>query len=66
MLFRGWPIMAGVDLVFAYFIVRAIFHRHPAVSFLLLLAVASNAIGFIALAPTFLVRRRRARAEAGS
>jgi NhaA family Na+:H+ antiporter len=49
----GWPIMAGVDLVFAYFIVRAIFHRHAAVSFLLLLAVASNAIGFIALAPTF-------------
>ena len=54
MLFRGWPIMAGIDLVFAYFIVRAIFHRHPAVSFLLLLAVAANAIGFIALAPTFL------------
>ena len=54
MLFRGWPIVAGIDLVFAYFIVRAIFHQHPAVSFLLLLAVASNAIGFIALAPTFL------------
>ena len=54
MLLNGWPIMAGVDLVFAYFIVRAIFHRHPAVSFLLLLAVASNAIGVIALAPTFL------------
>jgi NhaA family Na+:H+ antiporter len=52
-LLPGWPIMAGVDLVFAYFIVRAIFHRHAAVSFLLLLAVASNAIGLIALAPTF-------------
>ena len=59
-LFRGWPIMAGVDLVFAYFIVRSIFHRHPAVSFLLLLAVASNAIGFIVLAPTFLLDGSRA------
>ena len=55
MLLDGWPIMAGIDLVFAYFVVRAIFHRHPAVSFLLVLAVASNAIGFIALAPTFLL-----------
>jgi len=60
MLFRGWPIMAGIDLVFAYFIVRAIFHRHPAVSFMLLLAVASNAIGFIVLAPTFLLDGSRA------
>ena len=60
LLFRGWPIMAGIDLVFAYFVVRAIFHRHPAVSFLLLLAVASNAIGFIALAPTFLFDGSRA------
>ena len=59
-LLPGWPIMAGVDLVFAYFIVRAIFHRHPAVPFLLLLAVASNAIGFIALAPTFLFDGARA------
>ena len=54
MLLEGWPIMAGVDLVFTYFIVRAIFHRHPAVPFLLVLAVASNLIGFVALAPTFL------------
>lgn len=60
LLFSGWPIMAGIDLVFAYFVVRAIFHRHPAVSFLLLLAVASNAIGFIALAPTFLFDGSRA------
>lgn len=59
-LLPGWPIMTGVDLVFAYFIVRAIFHRHPAVPFLLLLAVASNVIGFIALAPTFLFDGARA------
>jgi NhaA family Na+:H+ antiporter len=60
MLSRGWPIVAGVDLVFAYFLVRAIFHQHPAVSFLLLMGVASNAVGFIALAPTFLFDGSRA------
>jgi NhaA family Na+:H+ antiporter len=60
MLLGGWPITAGIDLVFAYFIVRAIFHRHPAVPFLLVLAVASNAIGFIALAPAFLFDAPRA------
>ena len=60
MLVRGWPIVAGIDLVFAYFLVRAIFHQHPAVSFLLLMAVASNAVGFIALAPMFLFDGSRA------
>ena len=60
MFLDGWPIMAGIDVVFAYFIVRAIFHRHPAVTFLLVVALASNAIGFIALAPTFLFDGSRA------
>ena len=60
MLVRGWPIVAGIDLVFAYFLVRAIFHQHPAVSFLLLMAVASNAVGFLALAPMFLFDGSRA------
>ena len=50
----GWPALAGVDLAFAYFVSMAIFHRHPAVSFLLLLAVTSNILGFIAIAPTYL------------
>ena len=60
MFLDGWPIMAGIDVVFAYFIVRAIFHRHPAVTFLLVVALASNAIGFIALAPSFLFDGSRA------
>ena len=60
MFLDGWPIMAGIDMVFAYFVVRAIFHRHPAVTFLLVLALASNAIGFIALAPSFLFDGTRA------
>jgi NhaA family Na+:H+ antiporter len=55
MLSSGWPTAAAIDLVFAYFIVRAIFHDHPAVSFLLLLAVAANTIAFIAITPTFVV-----------
>jgi Na+:H+ antiporter, NhaA family len=54
MLDSGWPIAAGIDLVFAYFVARAIFGRHPAVPFLLLLAVGSNVIGFLVMAPTFL------------
>jgi NhaA family Na+:H+ antiporter len=56
----SWAVVAGVDIVFAYFTARAIFHRHPAVAFLLLAAVGSNAIGFIALAPTFLFDGARA------
>jgi NhaA family Na+:H+ antiporter len=50
----GWPALAGIDLAFAYFVVRAIFHRHAAVSFLLLLAVTSNVLGFLAIAPAYL------------
>jgi NhaA family Na+:H+ antiporter len=60
MLHGGWPVVAGIDLAFAYFIVKSIFRRHPAVSFLLLLAVASNILGFLAIAPQFIVGDRRA------
>jgi NhaA family Na+:H+ antiporter len=59
-LHAGWPAAAAVDLAFAYFIVRFIFQRHPAVSFVLLLAVASNVIAAIAIAPTFLAIEPRA------
>ena len=60
MFHTGWPIVAGVDIAFAYFIVKSIFHRHPAVSFLLLLAVASNVFGVLAIAPTFVTAGSRA------
>lgn len=56
----GWPAVAGVDIAFAYFVVKSIFHRHPAVSFLLLLAVASNAAAVIAIAPTYVFAGGRA------
>ena len=60
MLHGGWPAVAGIDLAFAYFVVKSIFRRHPAVSFLLLLAVASNTLGFLAIAPQFIAGDRRA------
>jgi NhaA family Na+:H+ antiporter len=60
LLHSGWPAVVGVDIAFAYFIVRAIFRRHAAVSFVLLLAVASNVIAFLAVAPTFAVGGPRA------
>lgn len=43
----GWPIACAVDIIFTYVIARATFGRHPAVTFLLLVAIASNAVGLI-------------------
>jgi NhaA family Na+:H+ antiporter len=43
----GWPVAGAVDLVFAYFIVKAIFRRHAAIAFLLLLAIAADAFGIL-------------------
>ena len=48
---RGWAIPTATDIAFAYLIVRLIFPRgHPAVPFLLLLAIADDAFGLIVLA----------------
>ena len=52
--------VAGVDVAFAYFAAKAIFRRHPAVPFVLLLALASNVIGVVAIAPTYIVAADRA------
>jgi NhaA family Na+:H+ antiporter len=47
----GWPVCFATDLAVAYFIARIIFRPdHPAIPFLLLLAIASDAFGFAALA----------------
>jgi Na+:H+ antiporter, NhaA family len=56
MLAPGWPVLFTTDLAFAYFVARLIFGRHPAVTFLLLLAIATNGFGFIALALFYPVR----------
>ena len=47
----GWPVAGAIDIAFAYFVVKAIFRRHAAVSFLLLLAITADAVGMFAIAP---------------
>jgi Na+:H+ antiporter, NhaA family len=46
----GWPVTFAIDLGFSYFVARVIFHRHPAIPFLLLLGISANALGFVMLA----------------
>jgi NhaA family Na+:H+ antiporter len=46
----GWPVAAAIDLAFAYMLVRALFGRHAAVPFLLVVAIAANAVGIIVVA----------------
>jgi NhaA family Na+:H+ antiporter len=70
MLHVTWPVVAGVDVALAYFVVKAIFRRpagpsrgahsvHPAVPFALLVALASNVVGVIAIAPTYVFATER-------
>jgi len=46
-LLPGWPIACAVDVAFCYFIAAGIFRRGAAVTFLLLLAIASDAVGLV-------------------
>jgi len=50
MLSDGWPVSLGTDLAISYFIARIIFRQHPVIPFVLLVGIASNALGFLALA----------------
>jgi Na+:H+ antiporter, NhaA family len=50
MLAVGWPVPFATDLAVSYLVARIIFRQHPAIPFLLLLAIASDVLGFIALA----------------
>jgi NhaA family Na+:H+ antiporter len=51
MLLQGWPVAAGMDVAFAYFIAKAIFpERRGPVAFLLLLAIVSDALALISVA----------------
>ena len=50
MLTIGWRVALATDLAIAFFFARIIFGRHPAVPFVLLLGIASDAIGFITVA----------------
>jgi NhaA family Na+:H+ antiporter len=48
---RGWAIPSATDIAFSYLVARWILGaRHPAIPFLLLLAIADDAIGLIIIA----------------
>jgi NhaA family Na+:H+ antiporter len=49
-LIRGWAIPCATDIAFSALVARAIFRRHPAIPFLLLLAIADDALGLLILA----------------
>jgi NhaA family Na+:H+ antiporter len=59
-LYRGWAIPCATDIAFSYLVARWIFRgKHPAIPFLLLLAIADDAMGLVILAvfyPTGTVR----------
>lgn len=50
MLLDAWPVTCAVDIAACYLVGGLIFGKHPAVPFLLLLAISSNAIGLAAIA----------------
>jgi len=51
MLSVGWPVTLATDIAVSYLAVRLIFgRRHAAIPFAILLAIASNTMGFVALA----------------
>ncbi len=50
-LVRGWAIPCATDIAFSYLVARLVFPAgHPAIPFLLLLAIADDAMGLIVLA----------------
>ncbi|MEO5763193.1 MAG: Na+/H+ antiporter NhaA [Vicinamibacteria bacterium] len=50
MLASAWAVTCAIDVTLCYLIGGLIFGRHPAIPFLLLTAIASNAIGLSAIA----------------
>jgi NhaA family Na+:H+ antiporter len=50
MLAFGWPVSLAADLGIIYITARVVFGKHPILPFLLLLGIASDAIGFLAVA----------------
>jgi Na+:H+ antiporter, NhaA family len=52
-LLRGWAIPCATDIAFSYLAASALFKRHPAIPFLLLLAIADDALGLVILAVFF-------------
>ncbi len=51
---RGWAIPCATDIAFSYLVARLVFGKgHPAIPFLLLLAIADDAAGLIILAVAY-------------
>jgi NhaA family Na+:H+ antiporter len=50
MLSDGWPVSLATDLAISYFVARVVFRLHPVIPFLLLFGIASDGLGFVALA----------------
>jgi Na+:H+ antiporter, NhaA family len=50
MLAQAWPITLAMDVALIYFVARLIFGREAIVTFLLLLTLAGNGVGFVVLA----------------
>src|SRR5262245_27885245 len=53
---RGWAIPCATDIAFSYLVAKAIFRKHAAIPFLLLLAIADDALGLVILALFYPVR----------
>ena len=50
-LYNGWAVPCATDIAFSYMVARVVFAKHhPAIPFLLLLAIADDALGLILLA----------------
>jgi NhaA family Na+:H+ antiporter len=55
----AWPIACAIDATATYYLLRAIMPRSGAVPFALLLAIATDTIGFLIVAPRHLVLQTR-------
>jgi NhaA family Na+:H+ antiporter len=53
----GWPVATAVDVAAGFLVARSIFGRHAAVTFLLLLSTASDAIGLVLISQRYPVGR---------
>lgn len=49
MLVSAWPVTFATDLAVSYLVARVIFHRHPAIPFLLLMGITANAAALMML-----------------
>lgn len=51
---RGWAIPCATDIAFSYMVARLVFgNGHPAIAFLLLLAIADDAVGLLIIAVAY-------------